>query len=225
MLGIRVILFAILNDCKKSLDIYYDIGIKAGIMSVFSYSLIILFQTICFRKYLKNNIRRFFIKIPFIALLGFYCYLVWGIAILSRKAGSEYILHLIPFSTWRMEQGYLVLWIENILMTVPLGILLYILWKPCQKICWSLLIGCLFSLTIECIQLFTRRGKFETDDIMNNVFGVLLGFLLCKVIHRIFVTIKRLPLIKRRFTRNKKMVESHENHADLLGISFQPFLA
>ncbi len=44
----------------------------------------------------------------------------------------------------------------------------------------SILVGGIFSLIIECIQLFMRLGKFETDDIINNVFGTLIGFGLCK---------------------------------------------
>ena len=49
-----------------------------------------------------------------------------------------------------------------------------------------MLAGFLCSLSIECIQFFTRLGKFETDDIMNNVIGVVIGFWGCKVIDRIF---------------------------------------
>ena len=124
-------------------------------------------------------------KIPFIALLGLYCCLVLGITVLSRNEGTEYILRLVPFSTWGMDPWNLTLWIENILMMLPLAILLYILWAPFRKIGWSLFAGGLFSLSIECIQLFTRLGKFETDDIMNNVFGVLIGFLFCKGISKI----------------------------------------
>ncbi len=66
---------------------------------------------------------------------------------------------------------------------IPLGILLYILWKPCRRIGMSILVGGTFSLIIECIQLFMCLGKFETDDIMNNVFGTLIGFGLCKGIN------------------------------------------
>lgn len=71
-------------------------------------------------------------------------------------------------------------WIENLLMMFPLGILLYILRKPFCGIGWSLLPGALFSVSIECTQLITRRGRFETDDIMNNIFGLLAGFMVCK---------------------------------------------
>ncbi len=111
---------------------------------------------------------------------GFYVYFVLGITILSREVGTTYIIRWIPFTTWGTDLENLSLWIENILMMIPLGILLYILWKPCRRLGMSILVGGIFSLIIECIQLFMRLGKFETDDIMNNVFGTLIGFGICK---------------------------------------------
>ncbi|MBD5393829.1 MAG: VanZ family protein [Lachnospiraceae bacterium] len=75
---------------------------------------------------------------------------------------------------------------------IPFVILLYIIWAPFRRLGWAVLAGFLCSLSIECIQFFTRLGKFETDDIMNNVIGVVIGFLGCKVIDRIIRwTIKR----------------------------------
>lgn len=49
-----------------------------------------------------------------------------------------------------------------------------------------MLAGFFCSLKIECVQLFIRLGKFETDDIMNNVFGVMIGFVICRIIDWIF---------------------------------------
>lgn len=183
MLDAKTIMIAVLNDCKRYLSDLYHGGILIGALLAFFYCLL-LFGATCYKRFSKMDICRAFIRIPFAAVLGFYFYLVLGVTILSRETGAVYILHLIPFSTWGSEPGYLVLWVENILMTIPLGILLYILWSPFRKIGWSMLAGFLFSLSIECTQLFMRLGKFETDDIMNNVFGTLLGFLICKGISR-----------------------------------------
>ena len=135
---------------------------------------------------MRNSFFRACMKIPFVALLGFYSYLVLGITLLSRNKGAVYILRLVPFSTWEMDVFNVTLWIENILMMIPLGILLYILWAPFRRLGRLILAGFLCSLLVECIQFFTRLGKFETDDIMNNVFGVVIGFLVCKVIGGIF---------------------------------------
>lgn len=182
----KTILFTIVNDCRTYFDEYFYNGTIIGAVMVLLYCIILLCKFICVRKNMRNSFFSACIKIPFIALLGFYCYLLLGITLLSRNKEAEYILRLVPFSTWDLDIFNVTLWIENILMMIPLGILLYIIWAPFRKLGWSILAGFLCSLSIECIQLFTRLGKFETDDIMNNVLGVVIGFLGCKVVGRVF---------------------------------------
>ena len=40
------------------------------------------------------------------------------------------------------------------------------------------LFSLLFSLCIEAVQLVTRRGSFDVDDLMLNTLGGFLGYLL-----------------------------------------------
>ena len=63
----------------------------------------------------------------------------------------------------------------NILMLLPVGVLFPIATKY-QNIWIIFLIGILLSIAIECFQLVTMRGLFETGDILNNVIGVLIGY-------------------------------------------------
>ncbi len=185
MHNIKTIFFVVINDCRVFLDDYFDKGVVAGAVAVFLYCTILLSKFISVRNMKRNRILCICMKIPFVALLGCYCYLVLGITVLSRQKEAVYILNPVPFSTWGTDIANLIFWIENILMMIPLGILLYILWKPFRKLGWSLLFGFFFSLSIECIQLCSRRGKFETDDIMNNVVGMVIGFLICKGVDRV----------------------------------------
>ncbi|MCM1087064.1 MAG: VanZ family protein [Muribaculaceae bacterium] len=185
-------------------EYFYD-ALCAGAVLAFLYCSISLCQFLFMRKNSRHDFLYFILKAPFVALLGFYCYMVLGITILSRNERDIYIILLTPFSTWGLNPKNLTFWIENILMMIPLGILLYILWKPFRKIGWLLLSGFLFSLLIECIQLVSRRGKFETDDIMNNVFGMLLGFGLCRGMEWIYgVAGKMLYAYVRNSYRKKK---------------------
>lgn len=39
----------------------------------------------------------------------------------------------------------------------------------------AILVGLLFSLTIECSQLLWKRGTFDVNDIFNNTVGALIG--------------------------------------------------
>ena len=72
----------------------------------------------------KKKVIRKSWKIPFIVLLGFYGCLVLGITVFSREKGTKYILTLVPFSTWETDSRYLIFWVENLLLLMPLGMLL-----------------------------------------------------------------------------------------------------
>lgn len=59
----------------------------------------------------------------------------------------------------------------NILMLMPIGILLCVIYKEIHSI-----VSCLFlSLIIEFLQLIFYRGSFEISDLIMNTFGAMLG--------------------------------------------------
>ncbi len=185
MYEIKTLLKMIFEDCAAYWQTFHKTGMVWGGVFALLYSIAVSRELIHRQENFWPRLGRSFVKIPFAFLLGFYSCLVLEITVFSRSAGEVRILRLAPFATWGTDFWHLTLWLENILMMVPLGILLYILWEPFRKIGRSMLAGSLFSLLIECTQLLGRLGKFETDDIMNNVFGTLLGFLLCKGIGRV----------------------------------------
>lgn len=180
-----------LKDCMEFLADYFHTGLLTGCVSAFLYVMLLVCRDFAVGHLSGNKVIRKYWKIPFIALLGFYGYLVLGITVFSRENGTKYILNLIPFSTWGTDSWHLTLWLENILLLMPLGILLYILWMPFRKIGWSLFTGFGCSLMIECIQLLGRLGKFELDDIMNNVLGMLIAFWISKGSDRFFLIFRQ----------------------------------
>ena len=58
----------------------------------------------------------------------------------------------------------------TILFVVVLG------WKKGMKWWHILLIGLCFSLLIELLQLFLKRGLTEFDDVVHNVVGCMIGY-------------------------------------------------
>lgn len=62
---------------------------------------------------------------------------------------------------------------------MPVGILLGLAFR---SITWwkALLIGCGISVSIEALQYFFQRGFAETDDVMHNTLGCVLGYMLVK---------------------------------------------
>ena len=68
----------------------------------------------------------------------------------------------------------------NILVFVPLGFLLPQVWRRARW--WKvLLIGFGVSLLIEALQLVTRLGWFDIDDILANTLGAVAGYIVFAV--------------------------------------------
>ena len=81
----------------------------------------------------------------------------------------------------------------NILAYVPLGIFLPLLFKKCRKLKNAILISFCLSFSIEVLQLIFFLGITDIDDIILNVSGSLIGFLLYHLLDKAF-TRKAPPL-------------------------------
>lgn len=66
--------------------------------------------------------------------------------------------------------------ILNFCMFIPFGFWLPLGKKRLRRFWKIYLAGFGFSLLIECMQLFLRRGIFELDDIMGNTVGAMIGY-------------------------------------------------
>lgn len=68
----------------------------------------------------------------------------------------------------------------NLFMFFPLGIYLPLFVE--KKKVWKKYLGTvlLFLLGIELVQFVTRRGSFDVDDLILNLAGAMLGFLMWK---------------------------------------------
>ena len=74
----------------------------------------------------------------------------------------------------------------NVLLFMPLGFFLPVLWQRFRKLRWTVLFGFCTSLLIETLQLFTFRAT-DVDDLILNTMGVVLGycmFLICSWLRR-----------------------------------------
>lgn len=70
-----------------------------------------------------------------------------------------------------------LMYIQNILLFVPLGFLLPMLWKPFEAKRLTFAWGFLLSLFIELMQLFNFRFT-DIDDLLANTLGTILGYFL-----------------------------------------------
>lgn len=87
----------------------------------------------------------------------------------------------VPFHSPFLSEGYLL----NILLFVPFGLFAVLLWPgrghAVLTVCW----GFLFSLAIECSQLFNNRFT-DIDDLSANTLGALVGVLLALGLRLLF---------------------------------------
>ena len=82
----------------------------------------------------------------------------------------------VRVTNWTSLEGIIL----NVLLFVPLGYLFPILF-PHLRWWQMILFGLAFSLTIELLQLITRLGYADIDDLINNPLGAVIGFLCYKL--------------------------------------------
>ena len=119
----------------------------------------------------------------------------------SMSPGFSY--NILPFREIRrvfenfdnLSTGYVIInFFGNIIAFIPFGAL--IRWVVNKGIKWyhAVLATFLFSCAVELIQMVTRVGAFDVDDIILNTFGGLLGFIVYYI----------LLLINRKFEKKKE---------------------
>lgn len=115
-----------------------------------------------------------------ISLFAAYCYIVLGITLLSREQEVYRVIKLLPFSTFEWNPVAAKYIVENILLFVPLGIFANLLWQKRLTVKYFVWIAMISSMGIEFFQYITGRGRVETDDVILNTFGAVIGWYICK---------------------------------------------
>lgn len=110
-------------------------------------------------------------------LFWIYLAIMVVITFLSRESGGRAKLDLQIGSSLGINirnDAYIA---ENILLFIPYGFLLGIVWKKEKRFLNHLSLGFLTSVGIECLQLVSGRGVFQTDDMITNTIGAAVGYL------------------------------------------------
>ena len=94
-------------------------------------------------------------------------------------------ISLIPFGTFdsTMLLSNILTLVLNIIMTMPFGFLLPLIWTEFRSIKKVTLTGFFFSLAIELSQLLNRRAT-TVDDLLMNTIGVIIGCIIFKALLR-----------------------------------------
>lgn len=103
----------------------------------------------------------------------------------TNFAARTYHLNLVPFREIRRfwiyrhllgQKAVLLNLLGNVLAFVPYGLLLPLLWHRQRHFYRILLLSFDFSLLIEVIQLVTKVGCFDVDDLILNTLGGVIGY-------------------------------------------------
>lgn len=113
-------------------------------------------------------------------LLSLSCSFIFVMTLFNRSAGVAFDFRVKPFESYCIafaEGGIEVLLqiVINIAMFIPIGFLLPCCFNVYEKYRYVLITAVIASVSIELLQLIFRIGLFETDDVINNVFGATIG--------------------------------------------------
>ncbi|WP_405113240.1 VanZ family protein [Paenibacillus sp. FSL K6-1217] len=88
--------------------------------------------------------------------------------------------YLSAWHQWSLSEFQLIIF--NMLMFMPLGFLIPLLGMRTRRFMPVLLTSLAVTTGIELIQMFSRRGIFELDDILHNTIGSIAGYLIMNAI-------------------------------------------
>ena len=140
-------------------------------------------------------------KIKWISVVLFIIYLIlltyflffaesYG-RVLSER---EYSYNLQPlkeikrFWIYREQLGFFAVFtniIGNVLCFVPFGAIFPVLNRKTRHFVVIVLLSFQFSLIVECIQLISKVGSFDVDDLLLNTVGGMIGYLVFCVCNRV----------------------------------------
>lgn len=152
-------------------------------------TLFIVLLIILYNLYKREKISK--IQVIGVVLLFIYYMLVYGSCVFTRGI-SQSKPELEIFWSWKValkgNRVFLTEIIMNIVMFIPIGLLYRII---DHRFLRCIMVGLLLTLLIETSQLIFQRGLFELDDIIHNVLGCIIGYVISCFIANVLVFIRR----------------------------------
>lgn len=139
---------------------------------------------------------RLYGRILFILYLLLLTYFLFFAESYGRTAdtGGQYRYNLVLFQEisrfWRHRKavGMTACFLNiggNILGFMPFGFILPVVHRNMNSFWLVTFLGFSMSLLVECVQLVSRVGSFDVDDMLLNTIGTMLGYILFAVCNRI----------------------------------------
>lgn len=167
-------IFEIVSQAKSFL-------LLGGCVAIAALLLFLLGYYIFYKKIGKGKKRIQKDRLVVIGLFLCYLTLVVGVTMLNRVGGHTSNLNLQLFSSYKEAWNSFseVEWrniILNILLFVPMGIVLPVVFKRINSFWRVSLTGLAIAVCIELVQFIKKIGITELDDVVNNTLGTMIGY-------------------------------------------------
>lgn len=142
---------------------------------------------------IKNTTRNqklgWMLFISYLVLLVYFLFFAESMGRTQMQSEYSYNLELFKeikrFYIYRKQLGMGAVVLNlfgNVAAFVPCGFFLPIISRRSRKWYNTLLISFLFSLSVEIIQLVSKVGSFDVDDMLLNTLGGVIGFVLYRLV-------------------------------------------
>ena len=126
--------------------------------------------------------------LAYLLLLGYAVFFSSGF---GREEHADYRYNLTLFQeigryySYGMRTGsWRLFWwnvVGNVCVFVPFGAFLPALFAKCKRLFSVLLFTLELSFVVEIVQLVTKIGSFDVDDLLLNTLGGILGYFVYKI--------------------------------------------
>ena len=159
------------------ISLYQDIPqeVYEGLLSVFCLGLVVFSAWKGFKTGLRYSA---------VLLLVEYIFLLFCSTVIFRTSGDTRQYDFHPFWSYSRPDLF-VENIMNVVVFVPVGLLMGFMvngsWLKVKR-AWLIVLmtGLVISVSIEAMQYFFHKGFSETDDVMHNTVGCLIGWCMVK---------------------------------------------
>ena len=170
----------------RTLPHYFpEIFVNRIIISVIAFAVFCAVSIFLYKKHKFNKL-----QCGVAILLSLYIVVLLYFTVTGRYSHEEYEYQINFFTSYRWffeHNGEQVLrqLLINLVMLMPVGFLLPIIINTKHKFLITMALSLLLTVFIETMQLITKCGSFEIDDIINNFVGAVIGMLIYMLLNKI----------------------------------------
>ena len=163
----------------RTLPHYFpEIFVNRIIISVIAFAVFCAVSIFLYKKHKFNKL-----QCGAAILLSLYIVVLLYFTVVGRYSHEEYEYQINFFTSYRwffQYNGEQVLrqLLINFVMLMPVGFLLPVIINAKHKFLITMALSLLLTVFIETMQLITKCGSFEIDDIINNFIGAVIGMML-----------------------------------------------